>query len=449
MSRRVVITGLGPASGLGLGIDETWQKVLAGHCVIERIKAFDPSRFDCQIASEITQAFVIRDYVPKSYRKATKVMARDIEIAVAAADLAAKDAKLKTKSTSPEGPVDYEPFQLGVHIGAGLIAADLNELTAALAEAKFNEGPQIGKFDMHKWGSHGMEQLTPLWLLKYLPNMLACHVTIIHDAQGPSNTITCAEASSGLSIGESLRVIQRNAADACICGGTESKLNPMAFLRQEFTARLICTCNADPANAVRPFDENAGGMVIGEGGAIVILESLDCFEKRKAASSDAADAYAEVIGFSSSQTINPAKKNREPDIEGRAIATAIKSAMAEAGTHPEEIDLIVPMGSGIPTWDMAELAAMRNVFGNRLSDIPVLCPKSLVGNCGAGAGGLDVCITAKAIAEQTIPPIVNRDQPRDGIGKGTREARQVTIRYALTFTSGYGGQNTAMVFKRI
>ncbi len=447
MSRRVVITGLGPVSGLGLGMEQTWEQLIAGRCVIDRIRSFNPDGFACRIASEVTGQFTIRDYVPKSYRKATKVMARDIELAIAAADYAAKDADLKTKSTCADGPPDYEPFRLGVHIGAGLIAAELNELTAALSTSKQEEGVKAGEFDLHHWGRHGMEHLTPLWLLKYLPNMPACHVTIIHDAQGPSNTITCAEASSGLSIGESLRVIQRDAADACFCGGSESKLNPMAFIRQIFTTRLTAQHNDTPAEAVRPFDEMAGGTVFGEGGAIVVLEELSCFEHRK--SGKACRAYAEVVGFSNTQTIHPEKKNREPDPEGRGIATAIRTALAEAEIDEDAIDLIVPFGGGIPSWDRAELAAMLSVFGDRLSKLPVVSPKALVGNTGAAAGGIDICIAAMAVFSRTIPPILNRSRPLPGIGREQPEPREAEINYALVLSTGYGGQNTALVLKRM
>ncbi len=254
MAREVLITGVGPVSGLGLGMEATWARLTAGESAIGPIQAFDASGFDCRIAAEVAD-LKVRDFVPKSYRKATKVMARDIELAVAAADLAARDAGLVTHGNDADSEPTYAPPRIGAHIGAGLIACDLDELTSALAEATDEQG----KFDMHRWGNEGITHLTPLWLLKYLPNMLACHVTIIHDAQGPSNTITCNEASGVLSLGESVRVIQRGVADACFCGGTDSKLNPMAYLRQQFTGRLTDTGNDAPTQAVRPFDADAAG----------------------------------------------------------------------------------------------------------------------------------------------------------------------------------------------
>jgi len=445
MSRRVVITGLGPVSGLGLGMEPTWDAAVAGRSALGPIQAFDASGFDSRIAGEVT-GFKVRDYVPKSYRKATKVMARDIELAVAAADLAARDAKLATHGTSPDGEPDYPPDRCGAHIGAGLIAVDLDELTAALAEAKA-AGNGEG-FSLHKWGREGMNQLTPLWLLKYLPNMLACHVTIIHGAHGPSNTITCGEASSGLSIGESLRVIQRGGADLCFCGGTESKLNLMAFLRQQFTERLTTARQDTPGEAVRPFDEAASGTAVGEGGGIVTLESYDSFQQRREHATEAR-AYAELAGFGASQSVNRAAQNLKPEADGRGIAVAIRAALREAGVSADEVELVMPFGSGVPAWDQAEAAAMRAVFGDRLGDLPVVSTKPLAGNTGAGAGSLDVSVAAKAIATQTVPAVVNRDAPLDGLGGATNASEARPINHALVFSAGFGGQNTALLLRRV
>lgn len=447
MARDVVITGLGPITPLGLGIDATWSGLMTGKSAIAPITAFDPSGFDARIAGEVRE-FKVSNYVPKSYRKAVKVMARDIELAVAAADYASRDAGLVTKGNAVEGSAftpSYAPTRVGAQIGAGLIAAELDELTFALASARAADtaASESGGLDMHKWGTEGMTQLTPLWLLKYLPNMLACHVTIIHDAQGPSNTITCGEASSALSIGESFRVIQRGAADACFCGGTESKLNPMAFLRQIMTGRLNTSANppqGDPAGAVRPFSKSAAGTVIGEGGGIITLESLDTFTSR-----GGARAYAKIMGFGASQTIHPESRSLRPDPQGKGIALAIKAALRDAKLTPDAIDLILPVGSGFAECDAAEANALRAVFGDRLSQIPVISSKTYIGNCGAGAGGIDIVIAAKALHEQTIPPVINCDDPLSGLNAATSPARSATLRNVLTINTSLGGQNAALI----
>lgn len=450
MVRDVVITGLGPVTALGVGIDANWSGLLSGKSAIAPIAAFDPSGFACRIAGEVRD-FKVSNYVPKSYRKAVKVMARDIELAVAAADQAARDAGLLTKGTAGDNgefTPSHPQTRVGAHIGAGLIAVDLDELTFALASARADEGgPSVGGLDMHKWGAEGMTQLTPLWLLKYLPNMLACHVTIIHDTQGPSNTITCGEASGGLSVGESLRVIQRGAADACFCGGAESKLNPMAFLRQILTDRLNTTANppdGDPAAAVRPYSSSAAGGVIGEGGGIVVLESLDAFKRR-----GGQRAYARVLGFGASQTLHPESRSLRPDPQGKGIALAIKVAMREAKLTPDAIDLIIPVGSGFPDNDHAEVNALRSVFGEALAKIPVFSTKPYVGNCGAGAGGVDVIVASKALHEQQVPPVINCDAPLPGLHAATAPARQAKLRHVLTFSTSLGGQNAALVLGRV
>ncbi|MBI1368987.1 MAG: beta-ketoacyl-[acyl-carrier-protein] synthase family protein [Planctomycetes bacterium] len=437
MPPRVVITGLGSVSGLGIGAAAMWEAVCNGRSALATICAFDPAGFDVRIGSEVRE-FKVNDYVPKSYRKATKVMARDISLAVAAADRAVRDANLMTPGIDPEQPRSYPGNRTGCHIGAGLIAAEINEL----GDAAHQSVGEDGEFDLHKWGSEGMTHLTPLWLLKYLPNMLACHVTIIHDAQGPSNTITCSEASSGLSIGESMRVIQRGNADMCFCGGAESKINPMTFYRQYLTGHLTKTGNDRPAAAVRPFDQTADGSVPGEGGSILVLESRETADKR------GARVYAQLVGFGASHTIHPEGGGLVPDPAGKGIAAAIKSALRDAHLTPADIDLIIPFGSAIPAFDQAEAAAMKSVFGDRLADIPLWSSAPYVGNIGAGNGGMNAAVAAMALAEQTIPARLNCDTPVDGLNAKSAAAAKADLRHVLVFTSSLGGQNVALILSR-
>ena len=292
---RVVITGLGVISPLGVGISETFDGLVEKKCGIRRISSFDASRFESQIAGEV-RSVSVSECVPKSYRKSAKVMARDIELAVIAAYHATKDAGLKTKCLvergETQGGTDIDSSRFGANIGAGLICADLTELAGALATAAERpDDPKDRSFSLKKWGTEGMNNLTPLWLLKFLPNMLACHVTIVHDCQAPSNTITCGEASSHLAIGEAFRTIERGDADLCICGGAESKLNPMGLIRQSLLGRLVTDSNDSPETACRPFDISRKGAVIGEGGGLIILEELERAKKR------GAKIYAELVGF--------------------------------------------------------------------------------------------------------------------------------------------------------
>ncbi|MHC4413883.1 MAG: beta-ketoacyl-[acyl-carrier-protein] synthase family protein [Planctomycetota bacterium] len=438
MSRRVVITGLGPITAFGTGIAPLWQAMLEGRSAIKRIERFDPCGFDCKIAAELGRGLLdVRKVVPKSYRKATKVMCRDIELAVGAAAAAVDDAALVTRAVDPATEPTLPAARVGCHIGAGLVAADIDELAAALWTSRGDDG----EFDLRHWGRSGMENLTPLWLLKYLPNMLACHVTIIHDCQGPSNTITCCESSSGLSIGESMRVIQRGAADACLSGGAESKVNPMAFLRQQFAGRLAPTADdQDPTTVVRPFDSGALGTIVGEGGGLVVLEAADIAQKRGVL------AYAELVGFGSTQSHCPDTVGLSIDGAGEGISDAIQNALR--AVDAADIDAIVPLGSSIPQIDQAEAAAIKRVFGARAARIPLITTVPNAGNCNAGAGTVSVAVAAMAIKTQTLPARMNTEAA-DGLDADACPSRSARLDHILIVSTSQGGQNTAMVLKSV
>ena len=430
--RRVVVTGLGVISPIGIGAKTFWDNLVAGKCGIRRIEAFDPSAFPSQLAGEVP-AYKIGDYVPKSYRKATKVMARDIELAVVAADDAFKDSGLKSRAYTDQPNIT--PGRFGCNIGAGLISTDLNELTSAMNTAR--DGNRL---DLQKWGREGMNQLTPLWLLKYLPNMLACHVTIIHELKGPSNTITCAEASSHLAIGEAFRTIQRGDADLAICGGAESKVNPMGLIRQTLLKRLTEEQNDSPATALRPFDQDATGSTIAEGGGLLILEE---FEHAKAR---AAKIYAELCGFGASQD---AYRITDPSPTGQSYGRAISNALKEASISADEIGCFIPHGLGIPSHDRAELAALRNALGSSLEKIPLAAIKSQTGNLAAGSG-VDAAAAVLALHHHTIPPAINTRKPIDGARLNTAaESRSVPVNVSVSSVYSLGGQNAALVFRRI
>src|SRR3954453_7708301 len=398
--KRVVITGVGVVSPIGIGAEAFWTNLLDGQIGLKRIAQFDPSGFACQIAGE-APAYKIGDFVPKSYRKATKVMARDTELAVIAADHAFKDAGIQSKAYSESPSIDGKRF--GCNIGAGLISAELNELTAAMQTARDADHPN--QLDLKKWGRDGMGTLTPLWLLKYLPNMLACHVTIIHGLMGPSNTITCADASSHLAIGEAFRTIQRGKADLAICGGAESKLNHMGLARWTLLKRLTESHNDSPESALRPFDSQADGTVTGEGGGLLILEEYE------RASARGAKIYCEIVGFGASQDTYSITY---PDPKGHSYGKAIQKALAEANLPPTAVDCLVPCGLGIPGHDRAELAGLHTVFGGGLERVPMATIKAQIGNLAAGSG-VDAATAALAVHHGVIPPAKNTSKPVNGL----------------------------------
>ncbi len=473
MGVRIVITGLGCVSCFGAGHGALWSALVEGRSGIRRITRFDPSGFPSRVAGEIADLDA-KNFVPKGYRKAVKVMARDSEIAVAAAKLAVEDAGIITKGNAEgaesavgaEKSWTYAPGRMGCNIGAGLIAAELDEMAAAMVTARGGSSAEcgvpsaagnselgtrhsaLGTFSLRAWGGggaesstgQGMEALTPLWLLKYLPNMLACHVTIIHGAEGPSNTITCAEASGLLSIGESTRIIERGAADLCFSGAAESKLNPMGMLRLDFAGRLAATGDLeDGAGVVRPFDASANGGAVGEGGAIAILENAETAARR------GARVYAEIVGFGGGHS--DARYSAGEDDEGYRFA--IENALEDAGVRAEEIDVIVPMGTGVPELDRPEMGALRRVFGARLGEIPLLTIQPNAGNCVAGVGGLQITAGALALKNQRLPARIHGGTPASGLLAGAAPSREAKLQYALLCCGSLGGQNAAVVLKSI
>ncbi|HIJ67297.1 MAG TPA: beta-ketoacyl-[acyl-carrier-protein] synthase family protein [Planctomycetes bacterium] len=431
--RRVVITGLGAISPLGLTADDLWSGLMSARCGIDFIKAFDPAGFSCKLAGEAPE-FKVQKYVPKSYRKAVKLMSRDIELSVVAADEAVRSSGLVTKATEQAG-VNISPWRMAINLGAGVISCDLVELAFAVAKSITD-----GRFDIHKWGSDGLENLTPIWLLKYLPNMPACHVGIIHDIQGPSNTLTCGEASGHLAISEAAEIISRGDADAALAGGCEAKVNPIIMLRQCLLKRATSPSNDNPDAACRPFDANAQGCVFGEGAGVVVLEELDSAVGR------GAKIYAEVVGTGSSNNLSGAYEHQEAS--GAGIQIAIETALADAGISPAQLDLIIPHGTGILADDLAEATAIQKVLGPAIRDVPVWPTKSMLSNTGAASGALDLIAAARAVDEGKIGAAKNCDNKAPGCELNiTEQILEKDIRFALCCSYTFGGQTAAVVLK--
>ena len=439
--RRVVITGCGVATPFGVGVESLWDGLTSGKSGIRKIEAYDPGGFDSVLGAEVPE-LKTRDYIPKNYRKSVKVMARDIELAVACAYEAVKDAGLVTKCIidrgESEGPVTICPTRFGANIGAGLICADIQELAGSLQTSGNHDTLE---FDFKQWGQEGMTTLTPLWLLKFLPNMLGCHVTIVHDAQAPSNTITCGEASSHLAIGEAYRTIARGAADVCMCGGAESKMIPMSVMRQQVMGRLVSGHDDTPDQACKPFGSDTDGMVAGEGGGLLILEELESAKAR------GARIYCEVAGFGAASKIT---SWHEPDPSGRALSLAIKNALADADLSPDQVNLLCTMGTGINRYDEGELAGIRTAFDDR-KNIPAIANKGAVGMGGAGCGSIDLAATTMAMHHNTIPPSKNASSAQTGGLLQFAESDPVDARIDVAVSHAYslsGAQTAAVVLRR-
>jgi len=434
-STRVVITGLGAISPLGLTVSDMWAGLCAGKCGIDKITAFNPADFPCQLAGQVPD-YKIQQYVPRTYRKAVKLMCRDIELAVIAANEALTDSGLITKGIDPEN-INVKPERMAINVGAGLISCDLVELANAVAVSITD-----GKFDIQKWGKHGIELVPPLWLLKYLPNMLACHISIIHDIQGPSNSMTCGETSAHLAINEAVQVVARGDSDIALAGGAEAKVNPMDVTRQCLLKRATTDNNHEPASSCRPFDAGAKGSVFGEAAGMVVLENLENAQRR------GAKIYAKVIGTGQSSSINPAYEHLEPD--GTGIQIAIEKAMTEAQIQPDDLDLIIPHGTGIPGDDLAEARAIEAALGEAAAKTAVWPTKSMLSNTGAASGALDVIAAVCAMNEGKIPAAKNCNRKADVCNLNiTKELIEKKIRYALCCSYTFGGQAAAVVLKNI
>ena len=421
-SRRSVITGVGLLNALGLNTAAVWEGFLQGKSGIRTISLFDTSGLPVHFGGEIS-GFDPKKYMSKPELKSRRMMARTIELAVAAASLALNHGVVdKTK---------LDPTRFGIEFGSGLIAMEMPELgDAALVATSGATRPP----DLPTWGREGLPTIQPLWMLKYLPNMLACHVSIFHDAQGPNNTITESDVASLLALGEADRILERDAADFFLVGGAESKINPLSMVRQ-CLFEPVSHRNDAPDRACRPFDRQRDGLVIGEGGAVLIVEELEHAKKR------GATVYAELVGFGAAFD---AKKS------GGGIARAARAAMKEAGIGPNDLDHINAHGLGTVDSDAWESRGLSELLGDSLSRIPVFAGKGAIGNLGSGGGLSELAISVLALHHGKLPGTLNHEEadPACPVSVHTGEPREVRKEYALKLGFTQMGQCAAVVVRK-
>lgn len=387
--RRVAITGLGLVTPLGRTPDSIWEAVSAGRGMVRPIEAFRTAGLPGHVAAEIHDFDLKKYSLPRYWnalRKTKKYLARDIQLAVAAAQLAVVDAGLA------EGGVD--PTRIGIDLGAGLISSELDELAPAIGQA-YGTGKS---FDFQVWGRESIEMIEPIWLLKYLPNMLACHISILMDCQGPSNTITEADASSNLAIAEAARIIARGRADVMITGGADSKIHPLSLVRMALFDTMS-RWPGDPSQACRPFDRRRDGWVPGEGAGIVILEEWSHAVNR------GATILGEVLGGGSGCDAMP---GGGLDPEGGGTEVAIAAALDEAGLAPAAVGHVNAHGSAQRVSDLAEARAFERLFGKR--GVPITALKGYMGNLASGCGAVDMMISLIGVNRGKIPPALNCDE---------------------------------------
>jgi 3-oxoacyl-[acyl-carrier-protein] synthase II len=420
-SRRVVVSGIGIISPIGLEKGAFWESLRTARSGVRQITSFDARALPCRIGGEII-GFDARNYVEKKERKSLKVMSRSIQLAVAAAQLAMDDCRLDKSQ--------LDPTRFGVEFGAGLIASELEELGMA---SQISGTGRIGAVDLHKWGSQGLAYMPPLWMLKYLPNMLACHVSILHNAQGPNNTITENDVASLLALGEAARVLRRDQADFFLVGGADSKINPLSLVRHSLFLALSRRNDA-PEQASRPFDRRRDGIVPGEGAGVLALEDGEYARRR------GARVYAEIVGFGSAF---------DRGRTGAGLARAIHVALTEAGIGPEDIDHINAQGFSSREADVWEARGIQQVFGNCPRPVPVFAAKSYFGSLGAGSGITELVASLLALENGLLPPTLNYEEPDpDCPIPVSSQPTPVTHPHVLKIGFTEMGQCAAVVFRK-
>jgi 3-oxoacyl-[acyl-carrier-protein] synthase II len=382
--RNVVITGVGVVSPIGIGREAFSAGLQNRTSGVRTISAIDTRGLSIHIGGEI------RDFDPKKYvrpRKSLKVMSREIQFAFTAADLAMADAGLTPREG---GASRCDPNRLGVVFGSDMIYCELDEVIEAYRACM----PE-GRFDFSRWASQAMPQMYPLWLLKYLPNMPACHVAIANDARGPCNAHTLGDASSLSAVAEGFRLIQRGAADCVIVGGTGFRLHPTCLTFR--SNQWYSAWKGPPEKASRPFEAARSGQVPGEGAGAFILEAEDHARARGA--TIMARVLAAASRFEPVHNERPAK--------GVAIRASISAALEEAQLAPGEVGHVNAHGFGTVPHDRAEAQAIRSVLG----DVPVTAPKSYFGNLGGGSGAVEMAASVLALERGEVPATLNYDQP--------------------------------------
>ncbi len=410
MERRVVITGIGLVSSLGIGTGATWDALLAGTSGVGRITRFDATGFAAQIAAEV-RGFDPLQFVEK---KDVKKMDVFIQYAIAAAQFAMDDSQLRI---TPANAAD-----VGVFIGSGIGGfATIEREHRALLE----QGPR---------------RISPFFIPAMIINLAAGQVSIRFGAKGP-NLATCTACSaSAHAVGESFEIIRRGDADAMIAGGSEAAITPMSV--GGFAAlRALSTRNDEPARASRPFDVERDGFVIGEGAGIVVMEELEHARAR------GARIYAELVGYGIS---GDAYHITAPSEDGDGGVRVMRMALKKAKIAPEAVDYINAHGTSTPFNDRLETLAIKTCFGDHARRLAVSSTKSMTGHLLGGAGGLEAGITALAIHHQVAPPTINLEHPDPDcdLDYVPHTRREMPIQYALSNSFGFGGTNAALLLKR-
>ncbi len=405
--RRVVVTGVGALTPLGLTFDETWQGLVRGMSGIGPITHFDASDMPSRIAGEL-KGFDPTDYIE---HKEARRMARCSQVAVAAAQQALDDAELAV----PLG----ESERVGTLIGSGVGGYD-----------RAIEG-------VDTFREKGLRRVNPFLPISMLINMPSHHVSTWAGAKGPICTVVSACATGTQAVGEGAEHIRRGAADVMVCGGVDAMIH-FSLVVGFCTMRALSTRNDEPERASRPFDADRDGFVLSEGAAVLVLEALEHAVGR------GARIKAEVLGYASS---SDAYHVAQPDPEGEGASRAMAWALDDAGVKPEEVDYINAHGSATPISDPIETVAIKRVFGDFAHDVPISSTKSMIGHAMGGAGAIEAAVCVRTIEEGLIHPTANLEHPDPAcdLDYVPGEAREADIALAMSNSFGLGGQNACLV----
>ncbi len=424
--RRVVVTGLGIVSPNGLGRRAFSEAIVEGRSGVSRIESFDTTGQKVHIAGEV-KGFDVTPFLGDR-RKHAKAMSRAVGFAVGAASMAVEDSGLDPDRVNPE--------RFGVCMGTGITPMDLRDLAGPIAHGWSADGG----LDLGRFSQAQAESMCPVWLLKHLPNMAAAHISILNHAMGPNNTLVTACAAGTQAVGEAFRLIARGDADLMLAGGCDSRLDPLLMVA--YAAMNTMSTSDRPAEEVsRPFDGARDGFVLGEGAAVLVLESLQSARRRRAR------IYAEVSGYGSSFD---AYGLTRPEPQGKGAAISMRSALREARLDPADVDYINAHGTSTRLNDIMETMAVKKVFGDRAHRIPMSSQKSMVGHLIGASGALEAAATALTLERGVIPPTINHliPDPACDLDYVPNQAREVPVRSALSNSFGFGGQNASLVMRR-
>ena len=425
--RRVVVTGVGVVASNGVGKTAFWSACRAGVSGIGPIRAFDAAHHPIRVAGEC-HAYDPTAHAPDGIRRQLKVMSRAAKLGVGAAGLAVTDSGLILAAEDPE--------RVGVVIGTGIVPMDAGEIGPILARSV----DAAGRVDPGLMCPPGESSpLFPLWLVKHLPNMVAAHISMAFNAQGPNNTIVTACVAGTQAIGDAFRSVARGEADIMLAGGADSRIDPLLLLGYAALGTLSTTPR-NPAEMSRPFDRMRDGFVIAEGAAVLVLEE---YERAKARS---ATIYAEVLGFGSSFDAYSVTK---PDPSGRGGARAIQSALNEARVDFRDVAYINAHGTSTRLNDAMETAAVKRVFGEHARDLKLSSIKSMIGHSIGAAGAIEAAALAMTLYDQVVPPTINLHNPDPACDLDyiPNEARDLPVTVGLSTSFGFGGQNGALVMR--